>query len=59
MRDESDLMPKLPDHLSSPYHVSSQTEPYFWGPVSVSLDGEGRLYVTETNRHRIQVYQKQ
>ena len=59
VRDISDLTPELPDHLSSPYHVSSQTEPYFWGPVSVSLDGEGRLYVTETNRHRFQVYQKQ
>jgi hypothetical protein len=51
-------MPELPAHLNTPYHVSSQTEPYFWGPVSVSLDREGRLYVTETNRHRFQVYQK-
>ena len=58
-RDHSNLTPNLPGHLSSPYHVSSQTEPYFWGPVSVSLDGEGRLYVTEANRHRSQVYQKQ
>jgi len=58
-RDNANLMPELPDHLSSPYHVSSQTESYFWGPVSVSLDGAGRLYVTETNRHRFQVYQKQ
>ena len=57
-RDKAELMPELPDHLSSPYHVSSQTESYFWGPVSVSLDGAGRLYVTETNRHRFQVYQK-
>ncbi|PKB68053.1 MAG: hypothetical protein BZY81_03390 [SAR202 cluster bacterium Io17-Chloro-G4] len=58
-RDNSNLIPELPDHLSSPYHISSQTESYFWGPVSVSLDGAGRLYVTETNRHRLQVYQKQ
>jgi DNA-binding beta-propeller fold protein YncE len=57
-RDVSNLMPELPAHLNTPYHVSSQTEPYFWGPVSVSLDREGRLYVTETNRHRFQVYQK-
>ena len=57
-RDTSNLFPKLPEHLTSPYHVSSQTEPYFWGPVSVSLDKDGRLYVTETNRHRFQVYQK-
>ena len=57
-RDRSDLMPELPPHLDTPYHISSQTEPYFWGPVAVSLDHEGRLYVVETNRHRFQVYQK-
>ncbi len=57
-RDRSDLVPPLPPHLNTPYHISSQTEPYFWGPVAVSLDGEGRLYVVETNRHRFQVYQK-
>ena len=57
-RDLSNLIPELPAHLNTPYHISSQTEPYFWGPVSVSLDHEGRLYVTETNRHRFQVYQK-
>ena len=57
-REISNLRPVLPDHLKTPYHISSQTEPYFWGPVSVSLDKQGRLYVTETNRHRFQVYQK-
>ena len=57
-RNRSNLMPQLPPHLNTPYHISSQTEPYFWGPVSVSLDSEGRLYVVETNRHRFQVYQK-
>ncbi|MCI0439904.1 MAG: NHL repeat-containing protein [Chloroflexi bacterium] len=57
-RGKSDLLPKLPPHLNTPYHISSQTEPYFWGPASVNLDGEGRLYVTETARHRVQIYQK-
>lgn len=57
-RSKSNLIPDLPLHLSSPYDVSSQTEPYFWGPVSVELDREGRLYVLETNRHRFQVYQR-
>ena len=57
-RDRSDLTPQLPPHLNTPYHISSQTEPYFWGPVAVSLDGGGRLYVVETNRHRFQVYQR-
>jgi DNA-binding beta-propeller fold protein YncE len=57
-REMSNLVPNLPPHLNTPHHVSSQTEPYFWGPVSVTLDGEGRLYVTESNRHRVQIYQK-
>jgi DNA-binding beta-propeller fold protein YncE len=57
-RKTANLVPELPKHLDTPYHVSSQTEPYFWGPVSVRLDSEGRMYVPETNRHRVQIYQK-
>ena len=57
-RESSDLVPGLPPHLSTPYQVSSQTEPYFWGPVSVKLDEQGRLYVTECNRARFQVYER-
>ena len=58
VRQIADLEPDLPEHLQTPYHVSSQVEPYFWGPVSVRLDHERRLYVVETNRHRFQVYTK-
>jgi DNA-binding beta-propeller fold protein YncE len=58
VRQQSDLIPDLPPHLNTPYHISAQTEPYFWGPVAVSLDADNRLYVPETNRHRFQVYQK-
>ena len=57
-RDISNLVPDLPPHIDTPYLISAQTEEYFWGPVSVNLDSQGRLYVTETNRHRIQVYQQ-
>ena len=58
-RAKANLLPDhLPAHLQTPYHISSQTEPYFWGPVSVKLDYQDRLYVTECNRHRVQVYQK-
>jgi len=57
VREIAELEPEtLPEHLQTPYHASSQIEPYFWGPVSVRLDNEGRLYVVETNRHRFQVY---
>ena len=57
VREIADLTPELPSSFDTPYQISSQTEPYFWGPISVTLDSEGRLYVTETNRHRLQVYQ--
>ena len=52
----SDLTPALPPHINTPHLISSQTEPYFWGPASVNLDPEGNLFVTESSRHRIQVY---
>ena len=57
-REISNLIPDLPAHMTTAYDISSQTEAYFWGPISVTLDTEGRLYVAETNRHRIQIYQK-
>ena len=57
-REMSDLTPSLPPHLETPYQISSQVEPYFWGPVSVKVDADNRLYVAETNRHRLQIYQK-
>ncbi len=57
-RDTANLVPDLPSHLNTPYHIFSQNEPYFWGRISVTMDLEGRLYVAETNRHRFQVCQK-
>ena len=57
-RQTSDLEIKtLPAHLNTPYHRASQTEHIFWGPVSVKIDRDQRLYVTEHSRHRIQIYE--
>jgi DNA-binding beta-propeller fold protein YncE len=36
-----------------------QSEEIFFGPVSVKLDGQGRLFVVDSYRFRIQVYQKE
>ena len=55
--EPSNLTPNLPPHLNTPYHISSQTEPYFWGPCRSRSTGRS-LYVPETNRHRVQIYQK-
>ena len=59
LRKESELLvDNLPEHLQTPYHTSSQTEPIFWGPVSVKIDTDDKLFVTEHSRHRIQVYSR-
>ena len=57
-REVSNLLPDLPSHLRTPYHISSHSEPYFWGPVAVVLDDQGHLYVVEHSRHRLQVYRR-
>ena len=55
-RDRFELVPEMTSEVQTPHEESARTEPYFWGPISVKLDAEGRLYVTESNRHRVQVY---
>jgi sugar lactone lactonase YvrE len=57
-RANSNLEPDLTPFGGDPHEESSHTEKFFWGPASVKLDAEGRLYVTESNRHRIQIYQR-
>ena len=42
---------------SSRHTISAHVEKYFWGPTSVKLDSNSRLYVTDSNRHRIQIYE--
>ena len=36
-----------------------EKEKLFWGPVAVEVDDEGRVFVVESARSRIQVYRKQ
>ncbi len=58
-RSRADLAPEIdlfdPDDS---HDESSQIEKLFWAPVSVKLDSSCRLLVTESNRHRIQVFRK-
>ena len=55
----ADMEPPL-DRLSSGslHDRSAATEKLFWGPTSVRLDGGGRVYVVDSLRHRVQIYQK-
>ena len=57
-RATADLDMKIDYFIDDPHEESSHIEKYFWCPSSVALDSQGRLYVTETNRHRIQIYRR-
>ena len=58
-RSRANLEPEIdlfdPD---DPHEESSQVEKLFWSPMSVKLHSSGRLLVTESNRHRIQIFRK-
>jgi hypothetical protein len=56
-RQKANLEPEL--HLSPTVdrrEESASIEKFFWGPTSVKVDDQGRLFVVESCRHRIQVY---
>ena len=57
-RAGADLEPDIEFFNDEPNEESSHIEKYFWGPVSVKLDDTGRLFVTDSNRHRLQVYER-
>ena len=56
-RLEADMVPSLdtsrPDFLS---YESMSVEKYFWGPTSIRIDDAGMIYVTDSLRHRIEIY---
>ena len=57
-RAKANLEPDVKFFNDDPHEESSHIEKYFWAPISVRLDDTGRLYVTDSNRHRIQVYER-
>ena len=57
-RARANLDPKIEYFVDVPHEESSHIEKFFWSPVSVKLDRAGTLFVTESNRHRIQVYKR-
>ena len=52
-REESDLEPDL--DFFDEHDESAHVEKYFWAPSWVSIH-DGRLYVVDSNRHRLQLY---
>ena len=56
LRYEADLEPELDPPGRRDREISAGVEKYFWGPTAVKLDGQGRLYVADSLRHRLQIY---
>ena len=57
LRYESDLFPELDPPARRDREISAGVEGYFWGPSAVVLGDAGRLFVVDSLRHRLQVYQ--
>ena len=55
-RKSSDL--DLDLDIEDQHMLSSHIEKLFWAPISVKIDKQGKIYVVDRNRHRIQVYSK-
>ena len=57
-RAEANLAPAVNPWRDHHREASAGIEGRFWGPTSVRVDGEGRIYVVDSCRHRVQIYRK-
>ena len=58
-RHKADMEPEPePWPIDIAHNASAAIEKLFWGPTSVQVDDEGRIFVTDSCRHRVQVYSK-
>ena len=55
-RAKSNLEPEIEFNTDDPHEESAHIEKYLWGPMGLALDSDGHLYVTDSNRHRLQVF---
>ncbi len=57
LKARESFQPVIEVDTDDPHEESARIESYFWDPVALEIDAEGRLYVLETNRNRFQVYE--
>ena len=55
-RSTSDLEPDVKHLGGERREESAKIEKLFWGPTAVKLDAQGRIYIVDSLRHRIQIY---
>ena len=57
-RRAADLEPVVESPAERLREQSANVEKLLWGPTAVKLDGEGRIYIVDSCRHRLQIYRK-
>jgi DNA-binding beta-propeller fold protein YncE len=58
-RQKANLEPELNLSPSDDLRQESASiEKFFWGPTAVKVDDDGRVYIVDSCRHRIQVYRQ-
>ena len=58
-RERAELDPKPKGTVyASLRDEAGADEKLFWGPTSVKIDGQGRIFVADSCRHRIQIFRK-
>ena len=57
-RREADLEPVVKPQAEFHREQSANVEKLLWGPTAVKLDGQGRIYIVDSCRHRLQIYRR-
>jgi len=57
-RRKADLEPNIKAQEEQSREESANIEKLLWGPTAVKLDSQGRIYIVDSCRHRLQIYQK-
>lgn len=57
-RRAADLEPVVDPPEEKLRETSANVEKLFWGPTAVKLDNQGRVYIVDSCRHRLQIYHK-
>jgi DNA-binding beta-propeller fold protein YncE len=55
-RRQANLEPVLDPPAESNREESANIEKLLWGPTAVKVDNQGRIYIVDSCRHRLQIY---
>jgi DNA-binding beta-propeller fold protein YncE len=57
-RRAANLELEVKPHREQAREESANIEKLLWGPTAVKLDAQGHIYIVDSCRHRLQIYQK-